>query len=292
MANYASETEIYSWRVVTLDGAPVPASNGLSLTPTVSLDRRRPARPAHGLRRHRCAPFGGGGAGGRAAPPRPARHRARCAVHRQLRAGRCRAAGFLSLRHPLGESAGDPRGVPRDRLRRGRLCHRPRPPDLHRRGGAAGDDAGADHRAGRQGAGRQGVRAVHPGPRGPRARRPARGPPAAPARRSDACPRGAADGRGDRAAPGHRRCWPSGSTSRRGNWSGCSAAISAPARPPISSGCGWSGPANCCASRRCRSPMSGWPAASSRPRISPPPMPAASAARRARNAAPPDPAAA
>ncbi|QJP16489.1 GlxA family transcriptional regulator [Starkeya sp. ORNL1] len=37
MANYASETELYSWRVVTLDGAPVPASNGLSLTPTVSL---------------------------------------------------------------------------------------------------------------------------------------------------------------------------------------------------------------------------------------------------------------
>jgi transcriptional regulator GlxA family with amidase domain len=42
MANYASETELYSWRVVTLDGAPVPASNGLSLTPTVSLNEAGP----------------------------------------------------------------------------------------------------------------------------------------------------------------------------------------------------------------------------------------------------------
>lgn len=42
MANYASETELYSWRVVTLDGAPVPASNGLSLTPTVSLSEAGP----------------------------------------------------------------------------------------------------------------------------------------------------------------------------------------------------------------------------------------------------------
>ncbi|MDF2996027.1 MAG: helix-turn-helix protein [Xanthobacteraceae bacterium] len=37
MANYASEREIYSWSVVTLDGASVPASNGLSLSPTVAL---------------------------------------------------------------------------------------------------------------------------------------------------------------------------------------------------------------------------------------------------------------
>lgn len=37
MANYVTETEIYSWRVVTLDGVPAPASNGLTLTPTVAL---------------------------------------------------------------------------------------------------------------------------------------------------------------------------------------------------------------------------------------------------------------
>jgi transcriptional regulator GlxA family with amidase domain len=34
MANYVMEREVYTWRVLTLDGASVPASNGLSLTPT------------------------------------------------------------------------------------------------------------------------------------------------------------------------------------------------------------------------------------------------------------------
>ena len=39
MANYVRGTPIYSWQAVTLDGAPVPASNGLSLNPTVPLDQ-------------------------------------------------------------------------------------------------------------------------------------------------------------------------------------------------------------------------------------------------------------
>lgn len=42
MANYVAESEIYSWRVVTLDGAPATASNGLSLTPTVALAEAGP----------------------------------------------------------------------------------------------------------------------------------------------------------------------------------------------------------------------------------------------------------
>jgi len=37
MANYVSLTEDYRWAVVTLDGAPVVASNGLSMSPTVRL---------------------------------------------------------------------------------------------------------------------------------------------------------------------------------------------------------------------------------------------------------------
>jgi len=37
MANYVTGREVYSWRVLTLDGAAVPASNGLSLTPTHAL---------------------------------------------------------------------------------------------------------------------------------------------------------------------------------------------------------------------------------------------------------------
>jgi transcriptional regulator GlxA family with amidase domain len=39
MANYTGGRAIYNWQVVTLDGAAVPASNGLSLNPTVSLDQ-------------------------------------------------------------------------------------------------------------------------------------------------------------------------------------------------------------------------------------------------------------
>lgn len=37
MANYVAERELYYWRIVTLDGAPALASNGLSLGPTVKL---------------------------------------------------------------------------------------------------------------------------------------------------------------------------------------------------------------------------------------------------------------
>jgi len=38
MANYVAGTKLYDWRVVTTDGAPAIASNGLSLSPTVGLD--------------------------------------------------------------------------------------------------------------------------------------------------------------------------------------------------------------------------------------------------------------
>ncbi|MFK8250359.1 GlxA family transcriptional regulator [Ancylobacter terrae] len=42
MANYVSEREAYHWRVVTLDGTPAMASNGLSLSPTVPLAEAGP----------------------------------------------------------------------------------------------------------------------------------------------------------------------------------------------------------------------------------------------------------
>lgn len=42
MANYVAESDIYSWRIVTLDGAPAAASNGLTLTPTVALHEAGP----------------------------------------------------------------------------------------------------------------------------------------------------------------------------------------------------------------------------------------------------------
>lgn len=39
MANYVAGSDIYSWQVMTLDGSPAPASSGLSLGPTVALNR-------------------------------------------------------------------------------------------------------------------------------------------------------------------------------------------------------------------------------------------------------------
>jgi transcriptional regulator GlxA family with amidase domain len=42
MANYVAGAELYSWRIVTLDGAPAAASNGLSLQPTVALAQAGP----------------------------------------------------------------------------------------------------------------------------------------------------------------------------------------------------------------------------------------------------------
>jgi transcriptional regulator GlxA family with amidase domain len=40
MANYLAEQTIYRWSVHTLDGAPVPASNGLTVAQTVPIDER------------------------------------------------------------------------------------------------------------------------------------------------------------------------------------------------------------------------------------------------------------
>nr|WP_281493717.1 GlxA family transcriptional regulator [Ancylobacter koreensis] len=42
MANYVAEADIYSWRILTLDGAPAAASNGLTLSPTVPLAEAGP----------------------------------------------------------------------------------------------------------------------------------------------------------------------------------------------------------------------------------------------------------
>jgi transcriptional regulator GlxA family with amidase domain len=41
MANYVAGAELYSWTIVTLDGAPAQASNGLSLQPTAALAQAR-----------------------------------------------------------------------------------------------------------------------------------------------------------------------------------------------------------------------------------------------------------
>src|SRR2546429_10003488 len=42
MANVITSEAVYGWAIVSLDGQPTPASNGLQLSPTVSLDRLGP----------------------------------------------------------------------------------------------------------------------------------------------------------------------------------------------------------------------------------------------------------
>src|SRR5437016_10279983 len=42
MANIITSEAVYDWAIVSLDGQPTPASNGLQLSPTVSLDRLGP----------------------------------------------------------------------------------------------------------------------------------------------------------------------------------------------------------------------------------------------------------
>ncbi|NJN40450.1 MAG: GlxA family transcriptional regulator, partial [Gammaproteobacteria bacterium] len=39
MANRVVGQPVYEWAIVSLDGRPVPASNGLELSPTVALDK-------------------------------------------------------------------------------------------------------------------------------------------------------------------------------------------------------------------------------------------------------------
>ena len=43
MANRVSRRELYEWSLVTIDGEPAVASNGLAMTPTVSVDQMGPA---------------------------------------------------------------------------------------------------------------------------------------------------------------------------------------------------------------------------------------------------------
>lgn len=43
MANQVTKQDVYEWSVVSLDGSPVPASNGLCLVPTVAIEDMGPA---------------------------------------------------------------------------------------------------------------------------------------------------------------------------------------------------------------------------------------------------------
>ena len=141
MANIITGQSVYEWSIVSLDGQPTPASNGLQLSPTHRARRRRRGR--HPVRVRRRGRAGGGVAEdpGRAEAPGRAARAARSAVHRRLRARQGRAAGSLPRHHPLGESLGAARGVSAHPAERPALHHRPRPLHLLRRRRAAGSDA-------------------------------------------------------------------------------------------------------------------------------------------------------
>ncbi len=75
--------------------------------------------------------------------------------------------------------------------------------------------------------------------------------------------------------------WPPPSACRAASSSACSAAISIARRPATISSCGWRAPACCCCRPICRCSRWRWPAASSRPRTSPNAIARPTAARRA-----------
>ena len=128
IANRLAGRPLYSWRLVSKDGGPVTASNGISVNVDAAMRDCEPGSAAAGRGRavrrdrHRALP---GPRGVRlAAAPRPARGRDRGALHRRARAGARRPAGRPPLHHPLGEPAGPLGGVPRHRGDRGPVRER------------------------------------------------------------------------------------------------------------------------------------------------------------------------
>src|SRR6202050_2152155 len=108
MANRVSARTAYKWRLLTADGAPARASNGMSLQPTAPLNGARAfdiVFVCGGLDIRRST--------GRlvlAALRRLAREHVPLGA---LCTGRGRSAFGLPLPHPLGEPQCDPRRIPR-----------------------------------------------------------------------------------------------------------------------------------------------------------------------------------
>ena len=176
IANRLSGRTLYRWPLISKDGAPVVASNGISVQVDLANDRPRARgrrRPAHGpaLERHRRRALSGS-RGLRLAPPpgQPGRD-ARGALHRRPCAGPRGALERPPLHDPLGEPAGLHRGFSRHRGQRRPFRDRRQAADLLGRHRSARPHALPDRRASRPAAGDQGVGAVPDGP-DPRAARP------------------------------------------------------------------------------------------------------------------------
>ena len=148
MANYLTGQTLYRWSIVSPEGGPVAASNGLSVDtgpvecvgqPDIvfvvgGIDVQRATTPAHLVALRRFARTG---------------QRARQPVHRHLCAGARRLARRLCMRDSLGEHVGAQGRVSRHALSERTVRDRPRSRHLHGRRRAARHDAQPDHAAGR-----------------------------------------------------------------------------------------------------------------------------------------------
>ncbi len=170
MANTLTGQTVYEWSIVSVDGQPVAASNGLTVVPDRGARAGRYLRHPVRLRRRARAGVGVGEGAGGAPAPRGAARAARRAVHRRLCTRQGGAAGQVPRHHPLGESVGAARGVPPHPAQRPAVHHRPRPLYLLRRSGAARSDAAPDRGEARRAGVAADLRAVHrrPGALGPR----------------------------------------------------------------------------------------------------------------------------
>ena len=160
MANRVVGQVVYEWSIVSLDGRPVLASNGLDIAPTVALDKLGKVDILFvcggiNVREAVSAPLNS-----RAAPPGGTPGRARRVVHRRLRACPRGTARQLPRHDPLGKPVGAARGIPARADQRPGIQHRPRALHLLGRHGAARPDAEPDPAEARAAHLAAGVRAV------------------------------------------------------------------------------------------------------------------------------------
>ena len=159
MANYLSGQPLYRWSVISPDGGPVTASNGLTVDTGPA--ECGPARHRVRVRRRRRAARDHARPSVDAAPLRARGHPARQPVHGHLCAREVGAARGLRVRDPLGEHVGAEGRVSGHALPEGTVRDRPRPHHVHGRRRAARHDAEPDRRARGHRARHADRRAVH-----------------------------------------------------------------------------------------------------------------------------------
>ena len=147
VANQNAGERLFSSHLISVDGAPVKAGNGM--TDRARHGHRRRALPAQRprLRLQSSDPASDQGPARLAAPPRPPRRADRRRRYGPVRARRGGAARRPFGRAPLGSGVDVPRSLSGHRDPRDAVCHRPQPRDLRRRHRDARHDAASDRRA-------------------------------------------------------------------------------------------------------------------------------------------------